>query len=192
MNIFIEKAGPLTYMKDILIIAPTKVELPQINGAVKTGFGKEKTKQTMERILRERMPSLVISVGLVGAVVLGLKVGDIFIPEFIIDYNNLQKRYHTDPLGGIKRFGTLVTVPMVFKKEDKYKLKKILPSAIAVDMETSAVAEVLGPMGIPLLCIKAVSDELDFDFIDKGLLSLNIKKAVKNYSDFLCEILKKI
>lgn len=177
---------------DIIIVCATKTELPPVKGAISIGFGKEKAKQTMEELLKNKSSSLVISVGLVGAVAPELEVGDIFIPEFIMDYNNLQKRYHTDSLGGIKRFGTLVTVPMVFEKEDKYKLKKILPSAVAVDMETSAVAEVLEPMGIPLLCIKAVSDELDFDFSNKRLLSLNIKKAVKNYSDFLCEILKKI
>lgn len=183
---------PLTYnmKKDILIIAAMKTELPPIAGAIVTGFGKEKTRKILIKEIKEKKPSLVISVGVVGAVVPELKAGDLFVPEAVVDYENAEKKYQID--FPIDKKGVLVTVHKVFEREDKYKLKQIIPDAICVDMETSAVCSVLEPLGIPLLCVKAVSDELDFDFKDKGLLNENIKKAVNNYSEYLCRILKQI
>lgn len=178
-------------MKDILIVAPTKTELPPIKGAVKTGFGKERTKNTIARIIKDSPPSIVISVGLVGAVIPELKVGDIVIPEEVMDYAEPNLRYKIGfPIMGKK--GLLVTVPRVFEREDKIRLRQTIPDATCVDMETSAVAEVLEPLGIPLLCIKAVSDGLDFDFRNKRLLSENIRRAVSSYTEYLCKVLGQI
>lgn len=176
-------------MEKILIVAATKTELPPVNGAIKTGFGKKRTRRTMEKVIENLHPSLVISVGLVGALVPELKVGDIFIPEAIIDYENPGKRYQIRY--PINKGGVLVTVPRVFKSKDKYRLKDMIPDAACVDMETSAVAEILEPLDIPLLCIKAVSDELDFDFNDRILLRRNINKAIDSQNKFLSLHLRK-
>jgi nucleoside phosphorylase len=183
--------------ENILVVAAMKMELPPIKEAIHTGFGKERTKKRIYEVLKDKRPSLVISVGLVGAVIPELKAGDIFLPDRIVDYENPARIYNLDviekgrmpildKMGAVPRFdGLLVTVPKVFNKEDKYELKKLFSSACAVDMETSAIAEAVLPLGIPLVCIKAVSDELDFDFRDKKTLSNNIKVAVKNYTDYL-------
>lgn len=177
-------------MKDILIVAATKMELPPIDGAVRTGFGKEKTKKAMFKLLKTQRPRLVVSVGLVGAVVPELKVGDIFIPEILIDYENKDKRYYLD--SPMEKYGVLVTVPKVFERDDKYELKRIIPDATCVDMETSTIAGILEPLKIPLICIKAVSDELDFDFNDKRALAENIKKAVASQNEYLCRVLRQM
>lgn len=188
--------------EDILVIGAMKMEIAHIKGATHTGFGKDMTRRKIQEILKNHRPSLVISVGLVGAVNPRLKAGDIFIPDKIIDYANPQYVYKIK-LGTATNFpvvklvavpnltnlsGTLVTVHKVFERHHKYELKDIIPDAFAVDMETSAVAEVLEPLGIPLLCVKAVSDELDFDFNDKKELSKNIKLAIKNYSEYISSL----
>lgn len=170
-------------MKDILIVAATRTELPPIEGAVVIGLGKERAKEEILQLLGKNKPRLVLSVGLVGAVVPELKVGDIFIPEAVVDYEDKDKRYYLNSL--IEKYGVLVTVPKVFQKSDKYELKKIIPDATCVDMETSAIAGMLEPLKIPLICIKAVSDELDFDFNDKRALAENIKKAVASQKEYL-------
>lgn len=183
-------------MENFLVVGAMKTEIAHIKGAVCTGFGKEKARQVIQKVIKTQKPSLFISVGLVGAVSTILKAGDVFIPDEVVDLGNPGKKYYPLPLPhGISgkgiRSGLLVTVPVVFQKEDKYKLKKALPEAMCVDMETSAVAEALEETGIPFLCIKAVSDELDFDFRDKKLLGRNIKKAIDSYTGFLCKLLKK-
>lgn len=177
-------------MNDILIVGAMKMEVSGIKGAIRTGFGKEKTRAAMQEIIKKQKPSLVISIGVVGAVSPELKAGDIFIPEEVIDYSNPKKRYLVQY--PIDKSGLLVTVHKVFEKEDKYNLKKEIPEAAAVDMETSAVCEALEQYDIPLLCVKAVCDELDYDFRDKKLLSNNIKLAINNYTEYVCDLLKRI
>lgn len=172
----------------ILVTAALKAELPKIDNAVVTGFGKERTKNTLNSILSNGTPSLVISIGLVGAVDSGLNVGDIFIPEGITDFNNSVKIYKTAEVIKIRR-GILVTVPKIFWKKDKEELKKLIPNASAVDMETSAIAEILEPLKIPLICIKAVCDEYEFDFENKIQLKKNIDFAIKINHEYLIEFL---
>ena len=170
-----------------MVIAALKRELPPLAGAVATGFGREKTKKTLEGVIAGRKPSLVISVGLVGAVVPELKVGDIFIPEKILDYNKPEKEYIIRyPL---EKSGVLVTVPRVFCYQDKIDLTDKIPAATAVDMETAAACEVLFSRGIPLVCIKAVSDDLEFDFRDHKLLHESIDTAIKSYTEYLTRFL---
>jgi nucleoside phosphorylase len=172
--------------EDILVVAAMKMELPRCLNFFHTGFGKEKTRQRLTDLLKNKRPSLVISVGVVGAVAPELKAGDVFIPEKIIDYENINKQYTVEY--PVNKSGVLVTVQKVFEMADKYGLKKRIADVSAVDMETSAVAEVLEPFGIPLLCIKGVCDELDFDFSDKKALSKNINLAIQNYTEYLWKI----
>ena len=185
---------PLRYMlkmidksEQVIVIAAMERELPPGEGAVATGFGRAKTKKTLEGVIADRKPSLVISVGLVGAVIPELKVGDIFIPEKIVDYDRPEREYIVQY--PIKKSGVLVTVPRVFHQKDKINLKKRIPAAAAVDMETAAVAEVLSSRKIPLLCIKAVSDDLEFDLHNHKLLRAGIDKAIKSYTEYLTRFL---
>lgn len=178
---------------DILIVGAMKMEVSGIKGAIHTGFGRERTYKTIYEVLKKRRPSLIISVGVVGAVSPELKAGDIFIPEFIVDYEKPNKFKIGAQRAGVPVLkGTLVTVHKVFEKENKYNLKKEIPEATAVDMETSAVCEALGQYNIPLLCVKAVCDELDYDFSDKKLLGDNTKLAINNYTEYIRNLLKLI
>jgi len=177
--------------KDLLIISALKMELPKIEGAVCTGFGKERTKASLVAIFEHHRPSMVISVGVVGAVDPVLKVGDVFVPEAIVDHGNMDRIYNIGFPIDQKR-GLLATVPKVFEREHKYELKKMFPRVSAVDMESSAVAEFLEPLGVPLVCIKTICDEVDFDFSDKVVLKKNIDIAVKKNHDYLSNILRNI
>ncbi len=172
--------------EDILIVAAMKMELPNCLNSFHTGFGKKKSRESFTNLLKQRIPSLVVSVGVVGAVVPELKTGDVFVPEKIIDYEDKNKKYFIKY--PVNKSGVLVTVNRVFEMGDKNELRKTIADASAVDMETSAIAEILEPLGIPLLCIKGVCDELEFDFNDKKKLSKNIAVAIKNYTEYLWKL----
>lgn len=178
--------------KNILIIVATKMELPVGNKAFVVGVGKERAQKNVRNLIEKQHPDLVISLGLVGAVIPELSVGDIFIPEKVVDYNNPVISYEIEY--PIEKKGILVTVHKVFGKDDKLELKNNIPGAFAVDMETTAVSQVLKPLDIPLICIKSVSDDLHFSFdsLNREQLFANIKKAVKNYSDYLTKFLENI
>ncbi len=98
---------------------------------------------------------LIISAGLAGALVGGLKVGDIFRPGQVID----EADSLTIPTSGGE--GKLVSSGAVASIEIKQILARRF-LAQAVDMEAYAVADVAQLHRVPFLAVKAISDEVEF------------------------------
>jgi adenosylhomocysteine nucleosidase len=108
-----------------------------------------------------RSVSLMISAGLAGALVPELKVGGVFVPEFIIgdsDNNTIETA---------SGMGTLVTVGAIAGAEHK-KLFAAKYHAQALDMEAFSVADVARIYNVPCIAMKAISDEYDFDLPPLG------------------------
>lgn len=105
--------------------------------------------------------SLIISAGLAGALVPELKVGGVFVPEFIIgdsDNNTIETA---------SGMGTLVTVGAIAGAQHK-KLFAAKYHAQALDMEAFSVADVARIYNVDCIAMKAISDELDFDLPPLG------------------------
>jgi adenosylhomocysteine nucleosidase len=102
-----------------------------------TGIGRERARGAAERLLRDPPPKLVIAAGFCGALAPHLKVGDVVTSPRIVTVDQLV----SDPA-------------------EKRRLGE-LHDADAVDMESSAVAEVCAAKGVQFLAVRAVSDTVD-------------------------------
>jgi adenosylhomocysteine nucleosidase len=99
---------------------------------------------------------MIMSVGFAGALDPTLKVGNIFLPRFVIDAKD-GSRVETS-----SGTGTLLTVSSVAGADQKAKCVKDYGAA-AIDMEAAAVAHTAQSQSIPFMAVKAISDEYDFD-----------------------------
>ena len=121
------------------------------------GIGREAARRATEAILQDTNPSLVISVGFVGALDPKWRVADVIEPRTIID---AQDGSRTDTGAGE---GTLISFAAVASREQKARLRDAYAGAAAVDMEAAAVARGAQLRGVPFAAFKAVSDVAAFD-----------------------------
>lgn len=119
------------------------------------GMGAEAARRATEAILQDIRPSLILSVGFVGALDPVLKVGEVFEPRTVI---NAGDGVRTDTGCGD---GTLVSFNAVAGRQQKEKLREAY-SAAAVDMEAAAVALGAELRGVRFGALKVVSDEAGF------------------------------
>ncbi len=106
----------------------------------------------------------VISTGLCGALDPALQVNQIVVAREVIDSAS-RESYACAPVLADRNFtlGTLITQDRVANTaEEKSALAK--SGAIAVDMESAAIAAHARRAGLPFACIKAVSDAADESF----------------------------
>jgi adenosylhomocysteine nucleosidase len=119
------------------------------------GIGVEAARRASEAIIALYQPGLIVSTGFAGALVAGLKVGDLLTPGCVIDARDGSR--HETGLGE----GALLTIQEVAGAERKTKLAKAY-GALAVDMEAAAVARGAETHNVQFLAVKAISDQLDF------------------------------
>jgi len=119
------------------------------------GIGPEAARRATEAIIQEFQPSHILSVGFVGALDPGLRVGEVFEPRTVI---NAGDGARTDTGSGQ---GTLVSFDAVAGPEQKEKLR-IAYGASIVDMEAAAVAQGAETRGVSFGALKVVSDEAAF------------------------------
>jgi adenosylhomocysteine nucleosidase len=100
-----------------------------------SGVGRWRARRATEQLLRASRPELVIAAGFCGALVPALRIGDIVTSPRIITVDHLV----TDPA----------------------EKRRLGESHAAVDMESSAVAEVCAAHGVPFRAVRAVSDTVD-------------------------------
>jgi Nucleoside phosphorylase len=120
------------------------------------GVGCEAARRATEALISELSPDLVISVGFAGALDVSSRVGDVIVPKAVI---NSADGSRTDMESGE---GILVSTTMVVGKEQKARFAKAY-GAVAVDMESAAVAQGALARGIEFAAIKVISDAADFE-----------------------------
>lgn len=124
-------------------------------------------------------PEMVIATGVAGALSSGLKPGDLVLAHRVIQLNENGEnarhiltidRQHLEDIGrsltiaGLKySTGALMTVTHVLATAAEKKRAKVNTGAIAVDMETAAIAAEAHTRGIPFVAIRAVLDQVDDD-----------------------------
>lgn len=157
---------------------------------VESGMGIARAAAAADALVAEAAPTAIISFGFGGAVLPGLSVGDIvvgtkswfadtngFIPRSGIDLKLARKiAGELDHSVGGACSGEIITSAQILGKGN---LAHSLPAGITspvLDMETAAVAEVAHRHGIPLVALRAISDdaaeELAFsldEFTDRDL-----------------------
>lgn len=146
--------------------------------AVATGIGMHRAAQSAERALDKiRAPALVIATGVAGALREGLRPGDIVLADEIIARGEDSPRasaviaiptpdlsHFTAILNrrGIKfTTGAILTVPRVLADAAAKRAEAAATGALAVDMESAAVAAAAHRRGLRFACVRAVLDTLE-------------------------------
>lgn len=117
------------------------------------GVGPDRASTGAERVLATLHPTRVLVAGVAGATRPGLSVGDLLAPDAVVDTRSgatLRPHRPRDAHRVVGHRGTLATVA---------RFGDPVPSgAVAVDMETAAVAAVCEAAGVPWDVRRTVSD----------------------------------
>lgn len=140
---------------------------------VESGMGIARAAAATEALVAAASPTAILCFGFGGAALPGLRVGDLAVGmvSWFADTEGFAHRQGIDrklaerlaekldrEWGGVGR-GEIITSSGIIRKGD---LAHSLPPAITMpilDMETAAVAEVAHRHGIPLVALRAISDD---------------------------------
>lgn len=125
------------------------------------GIGAEAARRAAEAVITLFAPTSVYSVGFAGALDSSSKIGDVVRPARIL---NAQDGSSVTLLEGR---GTLVSFEAVAGPSQKVKLQESY-GAQFVDMEAAAVARAAELHDLNFGAVKAISDEVDFEFPATG------------------------
>jgi uridine phosphorylase len=111
------------------------------------------------RAERLRPADLVISAGACGALAPELAVGELVVPEVVV--NGAGRRWSTASVRRVAAAGTLLTVDDVVETPAQKSRLWLETGARAVDMESGAILTWAATRGVPGAVIRAVSDTAD-------------------------------
>lgn len=151
------------------ILAGTEVVL------VASGIGQEQAAYAARLLLQRFRPSLLLSIGFAGALRPELQSADLILGERIIGTRGkgeLQEALLLSPVlltqaeqaartSGLRWWrGTLLCSDRMLI-EPKEKSEAAESEALAVEMESWAIAQIASKAGVPFLAVKTISDSLD-------------------------------
>ena len=136
---------------------------------VRSGMGCDSAKLALEEIAGKYDLECVISIGYAGALDPALQVGELVVADQVV-YDLTSKTYSLDEelIGAMLEAhrGTLLTVDRVAATPQEKKNLREKYSAVAVDMETSALAEEAEARYLPFASVRAITDTADQELID--------------------------
>ncbi len=138
--------------------------------AAMTGIGMQPARQVTEQLLDAVDVDHVIVVGIAGGVGPTVDIGDLVVPEVVVDGPS-GTEYRPQQLGEVAPRGTIVSSD-AFGYEPGVIAGFIEDGVVALDMETAAVASVCEARGCPWSAFRAISDRGDDDTVDKAVLEL--------------------
>jgi nucleoside phosphorylase len=137
--------------------------------ALQTGIGVRAAARATERALAAAADHVVV-VGVAGGIGASVSIGDLVAPEWVVDLDS-GARFRPAPLGDTPPRGTLLTSdglltdPAAFARFDR-------EGAVAIDMETAAVAAVCEQRGRPWSVFRAISDHTSDGTIDTAVFAM--------------------
>ena len=127
--------------------------------ATTTGIGTLLATTATEHLLEIGRFDHVMVVGIAGGVGPSVRIGDIVIPEVVVNGRG-GSEYHPTPIDGPAPRGTIVTSDEFMV--DPHRLAQLIAEGvIAVDMETGSVAAVCAERGVPWSTVRAISDRAE-------------------------------
>lgn len=136
---------------------------------VRSGIGCNSAKDALAEIAGKYELECVVSIGYAGALDPDLQVGELVVADQVVYYET-SKSYPLDEelisTMPKARRGTLLTVDEVVATPPAKKALREKYSAVAVDMETSALAEEAQSRHLPLASVRAITDTADQELID--------------------------
>ncbi len=138
--------------------------------AVMTGIGMGPATKVTEQLLDSTEIDHVIVVGIAGGVVPNVKLGDLVVPEIVVD-ERTGKEYRPTPLDGAIGRGTIHSSDELLVDEAEITRRSEC-GIFALDMETGAVAAVCEARGVPWSTYRGISDLAGDSAIDPEIMKL--------------------
>ncbi len=142
---------------------------------VRSGMGRQRAQRALAEIAERYDLKEIISIGYAGALDPSLEVGDLVVADKVIEMDSSRpdgdmKSYSLDK----EIFNTiagdhgkiLLTVDRVAATPQEKKKLREKYSAVAVDMETSALAEEAKARNLSFISVRAITDTADQELID--------------------------
>ena len=127
--------------------------------ATTTGIGTALAIRATERLLGLRDFDRVLVVGIAGGVGPTVGIGDLVIPEVVVD-GPTGREYRPAPIDGPVPRGSIVTSDDFIVDPDRLA-QLIAQGVVAVDMETGSVAAVCADRGVAWSAVRAISDRAE-------------------------------
>ena len=157
--------------------------------AAVTGIGTKPAEATTDRLLDEIQVHHLMVVGIAGGMGPTIEIGDLVIPEVVID-EATGKEYRPNVLGGVEPRGSIVTSDR-FGYDDETNAKMIADGVLALDMETSAIGAVCERRGVPWSAYRGISDRGDDDTVDIEVLKLAGADGTGDFKALVWYLLRK-
>ena len=143
-----------------------------------TGIGTKAAGDTTTAVLDAEQIDRVVMIGIAGGVGKSVKIGDLVVPEVVVDARGEEHR--PTPIDGLVARGRMRTSDEIDVSVDEVA---DLDSRgfIALDMETAAVAEVCERRGVPWSVVRAISDHCDDGFVDSSVLAMTNVDGSPNF-----------
>jgi adenosylhomocysteine nucleosidase len=138
--------------------------------ATMTGIGTTAATIVTERLLDDHDVDHVIVVGVAGGLGPDLDVGDMVVPEVVVDRPN-DRSYRATPIGGVVPAGTIVTSDE-FNYPQPILDRFVSEGVLALDMETGSVAAVCEARGVPWTAFRSLSDHVTKAPVETAVLGL--------------------
>jgi adenosylhomocysteine nucleosidase len=133
---------------------------------VQSGTGFARARRATQALLDAHSPKWVLSCGFAGALVPSIKVGDIVVADSIVDAHGqllmIDVAFPADPQRGL-HIGRIMTSDAIVRLVAEKRQFAERHAAIAVDMESLAVAQVCRELGTRFLSVRVISDDLAGD-----------------------------
>ena len=149
---FVVRRGVLNSRNMVLIVA---------------GTGRKAAARAIEALIDGHRPELVISAGFAGGLNDRLKRNDVLMADRLVDTSGdqLSIDMKVDPaalsrMSGV-HLGRLLTADSVVRHADEKQALGKRHDAVAVDMESFAVAEVSHRRGVRFLAVRVINDTVD-------------------------------
>ena len=137
--------------------------------ATTTGIGTASAARATEHLLAERRVDHIVVIGVAGGLAEGIGVGDVVIPDTVVD--DAGAVFHPAPMDGGPTKGRLFTTDDFIK--DRARLDDLARRGfVAIDMETAAVAAVCESAGVPWSVYRGISDDAFDPAVDDDVFGL--------------------
>jgi len=134
------------------------------------GIGVPRAAACAHDLLTAHAPAHVIVIGVAGGLGAHVRVGDVVVPEVVIDLTDGRELRPTH-LGTTVAGGRLLTSGDLIKDPDE--LARLRDAgAIAIDMETAAIARACEDNGVTWSVYRGISDDAFDPLVDEAILAL--------------------
>jgi adenosylhomocysteine nucleosidase len=144
-----------------------------------TGIGTKAAGATTAAVLDAEQIDRVVMIGIAGGVGQSVKIGDLVVPEVVVDARGEEHR--PAPIEGLVPRGRMRTSDEIDVSVDEVA-QLDQRGFVALDMETAAVAEVCERRDVPWSVVRAISDHCDDGFVDSAVLAMTNSDGSPNFS----------